>query len=245
MAKRQTAAFAASRETLLAQAALKLLATRTWGTITLASIARAAKTPLQETIALAPSKTAVLDFILRMFVRETAKNHTAEQASGETRERLFDVAMTWFDAQQPHAAALKKLYRTLPFDPASLFPLRAEILRVSGELLVLAEADFGFSARIQSAVFAVILMRAVAVWGGDDAEMGKTMAQLDGDLRRAERFLWPKAGKASVSPPSQKAKKRPATPTKPRIAVRGKKSKAAKREAESRRAGHRGGLSQA
>jgi len=207
MPKRRTAS-AANRETLLAQAALKLLEKQGWGTITLASIARAAKTPLPEAIALAPSKTAVLGFILRMFARETAKHHPAEQPSGESRERLFDVTMTWFDAQQPHAAALKKLYRALPYDPVSLLALRTEMLRVSGELLALAEADFGFSARIQSAVFTGILIRTVAVWGGDDAEMGKTMAQLDGDLRRAERFLWPKTANTSVSPASPKAKKR-------------------------------------
>jgi len=206
MPKRRTAS-TANRETVLAQAALKLLEKQAWGTITLASIARAAKTPLQETIAIAPSKTAVLGFILRMFARETAKQHTPEQPSGESRERLFDVTMTWFDAQQPHAVALKKLYRALPYDPGSLLALRNEMLRVSGELLVLAEADFGFSARIQSAVFTGILIRALAVWGGDDAEMGKTMARLDADLRRAERFLWPKAGNASVSPASPKPKK--------------------------------------
>jgi len=207
MPKRRIAS-AANRETLLAQAALKLLEKQAWGTITLASIARAAKTPLPEAIALAPSKTAVLGFILRMFARETAKHHLAGQPSGESRERLFDVTMTWFDAQQPHAAALKKLYRALPYDPVSLLALRTEMLRVSGELLALAEADFGFSARIQSAVFTGILIRAVAVWGGDDAEMGKTMAQLDGDLRRASRFLWPKTANSSVSPAPPKAKKR-------------------------------------
>jgi len=244
MPKRRTAS-TANRETLLAQAALKLLEKQAWGTITLASIARAAKTPLQETIALAPSKTAVLGFILLIFARETAKHHAAEQPSGASRERLFEVTMTWFDVQQPHAGALKKLYRALAYDPVSLLALRTEMLRVSGELLVLAEADFGFSARIQSAVFTGILIRAVAVWAGDDAQMGKTMARLDGDLRRAERFLWPKAGNASVSPASPKAKKRPGIRDPLRDGGPRKRGTAAKREAESRRAGRRGGLSRA
>jgi AcrR family transcriptional regulator len=226
MSKRQTAS-AVDRETLLAQAALKLLEKQAWGRITIASIARAAKLPLQETIALAPSKTAVVGIILRVFANETAKRHSAEPASREVRERVFDVIMTWFDVQQPHAAALKKLYRVVQYDPATLLALRADILRVSAELLVLAEADFGFSACIQSAMFVGILVRAVAVWRDDDAEMGKTMAQLDADLRRVERFLWPKPGTAGV-PPASKAKKSGRVPD--QVGDRGprKKSTAAK-----------------
>jgi AcrR family transcriptional regulator len=202
MPKRRTAS-GVDRETPLAQAALRLLEKQEWGRITLASIARAAKLPLQETIALAPSKTAVAGLVLRMFAHETAKRHSA--VSDDTRERLFDVTMTWFDGQQPHGVALKKLYRALQYDPASLLALRGEILETSGQLLALAEADFGFSARMQAAVFAGILVRAVASWRADDVAMGKTMAQLDGDLRRMERFLWPRS--RGVPPASPKARK--------------------------------------
>jgi hypothetical protein len=207
MPKRPTAS-GIDCEMLLAQAALKLLEKQEWGKITLASITRTAKLPLHETIALSPSKTAVAGLVLRMVAHETAKRHSAVSGSGDTGERLFDVTMTWFDVQQHHAAALKKLYRALQYDPASLLALRGEILETSGQLLAQAEADFGFSARMQAAVFAGVLVRAVAAWRDDDAEMGKTMARLDGDLRRVERFLWPKPGNAGVPPASPKARKR-------------------------------------
>jgi len=206
MPKRQNAS-GADRATLLAQAALRLLEKQEWGKITLASIARAAKLPLQETIALAPSKTTVAGLVLRMFAHETAKRHSEVSRSGDPRERMFDVTMTWFDSQQLHGVALKKLYRALQCDPASLLALHGEILAVSGELLAVAEADLGGSPRIQSAVVAGILVRAVAAWRSDDAEMGKTMAQLDGDLGRMERLLWPRPRKAGDAPASSKAKK--------------------------------------
>jgi hypothetical protein len=77
--------------------------------------------------------------------------------------------------------------------------MRGDVLQVSGEFLALAEADFGVSARLQAAIFAGILVRAVSAWRDDDEEMGKTMAQLDRDLRRLERLLWPKPPKPAKS----------------------------------------------
>jgi hypothetical protein len=116
--------------------------------------------------------------------------------AGDPRERLFDVTMTWFDVQQSHAKAMKRLYRALQFDPATLLAMRSDIVRIAGELLGLAEADFGLSPRIQAVVVAGVLVRAVSVWRDDDEEMGRTMAQLERDLRRAQRFLWPNPAKS-------------------------------------------------
>ena len=179
----------------LAQAALRLLAKEEWWQLTLTAIARSAKTPLRDVVAITPTKSAVSGLILRMLTHDTARRHNADSASTDPRERLFDVTMTWFDVQHAHAVALKNLYRAMQHDPAMLLALRGDVLDVSGELLALAEADFGLSAQLQAAVFAGVLVRAVVAWRDDDEEMGKTMAQLDGDLRRIERFLWPKPAK--------------------------------------------------
>jgi ubiquinone biosynthesis protein COQ9 len=193
----------ADSESVLAHATLKLLGKEDWPQLTLAAVARAARVSVPDALALAPSKIALPGLVLRLFCREAAQRHTAGSDSGSPRERLFDVTMTWFDVQQPHAPALKKFYRALQRDPATLLAMRGDVLQVSGELLALAEADFGFSARIQSAAFAGVLARAVRTWCDDDTEMGKTMAQLEGDLRRVERFLWPKPAK----PQSRKSRR--------------------------------------
>jgi hypothetical protein len=186
-------------ETQLASAALKLLVREEWRSLTLASVARAAKLRMPDVLGIIPSKTALPGMILRMLARETARRHRVDASSADPRERLFDVAMTWFDVQQPQASALKKLYRALQVDPATLLAIRGDVLHVSGEFLALAEADFGASARLQAAIFAGVLVRAVSAWRDDDEEMGRTMAQLDRDLRRLERLLWPKPSKPAKS----------------------------------------------
>lgn len=207
MPKRRTAS-KPDRESLLANAALKLLERQAWGEITLASAARSAKVSLTDVLSIVPSKSALPGFVLRALAREALRGHRPDAKSTDPGERLFDAAMSFFDVQQSHAAALKKLYRALPYDPPTLLSMRNDVLHVAGELLALAEADRGLSPQVQAAVFAGILIRAVSVWCEDDAEMGKTMVQLDSDLRRAHRFLWPKSGNADV-PPSPNAKKRP------------------------------------
>src|SRR5437773_10844184 len=87
----------------LTPAFLHVLARLKWADITLAAVARAAKLPLPEVLAIAPSKTALPGLLLRSLAKETTRRHMAEPASESPRERLFDVTMTWFDTQQSHA----------------------------------------------------------------------------------------------------------------------------------------------
>lgn len=195
MAKRRTTSDS-DRETRLAEAALRLLAKQEWEKLTLAAVARAAKLRLSDVLSVIPSKSALPRIVLRVLAKEAARQRRVDKRSGDPRERVFDATMSFFDVQERHAVALKALYRALPYDPPTLFGLRNAVLDLAGELLALAEADVGSSPGAQGTVFAGILIRAVFAWRGDDGEMGKTMAQLDRDLRRAERLLWPTPAKS-------------------------------------------------
>jgi AcrR family transcriptional regulator len=201
------------REALLALAAMRLLAKQDWPKLTLGAIARSAGLSLRDAIDVASSKAGIPGLILRMLALETANRYSQDSTSGEPRDRLFDVTMTFFDVQEAYRESLKKLYGALLYDPGTLLALRGEILSFSGELLALAEADFGLSTRMQSVIFAGVLIRATIAWREDDDQLGKTMAQLDGDLRRMQRLLWPP--KSGISPAS-------ATKTRTRDGRRGK-----------------------
>ena len=205
--QKQQANSGADRETQLAKSTLRLLENKAWGEITLSAVARAARLPLSDALSVVASKTSLPGSILRMLAKDTAHQYGAEAASAGPRERLFDASMTFFDVQERYAVALKKLYRALQFDLPTLAATRSDVLHVAGELLATAEADMGLSPSVQAAVFAAILLRAIWAWRDDDAEMGKTMARLDGDLRRAERFLWPKPAVAAA-PGASEARKR-------------------------------------
>jgi AcrR family transcriptional regulator len=192
-------------EARLALAAFKLLAQTGWRKMTLASVARAAKLPLPAALAIASSKPMLIGVVLRRIGAETVLQYRADEAAQSARERVFEVCMTWFEVLGSRKDAMRALHDGLRSDPLMLISVRREIVAACELLLALAEADWGRSPRLTATGVAGVLLRAVPVWLSDDDGMGKTMAQLDGDLRRLERFLWPLRG---VEKPDGKASRR-------------------------------------
>jgi AcrR family transcriptional regulator len=192
-------------QTRLADAAFRLLAEITWADLTLASVARAAKVPPAELLATAPSKAALLGIMLRQLSGELARRYRPDRESQSARDRTFDVCMTWFGLQQPRKKAMRALTNGLSRDPPALLSARREFVAAAEWILALGEADAGAALRVRAAILAGLIMRAMPVWLADDDEMGKTMAQLDRDLRRAENLLWRRsATKKKRRPTSRK-----------------------------------------
>ena len=187
------------------EATLRLLERSRWSELTLAAVGRAAKLSWSDVFDLAPSKSALVNVVLRRIAEETARAYRPDRASQSVRERLFDVCMTWFDAQQKKKRALRALYSGLRGDPLTLLSARGPILETAERMLALAEADAGMLAPARSACIAGILARATVAWLEDDKDMSRTMAQVDRDLRRVEGLFAltekPRQRKRRKSPP--------------------------------------------
>src|SRR5271167_2071107 len=91
----------------LADAALKLLARKAWRDLNLLEVAKAAKVPLAELQPLAGTKLALVGLILRRLGEETTRRYRPDKSSASPRERVFDVAMTWFDVLGSRKAAIR------------------------------------------------------------------------------------------------------------------------------------------
>ena len=65
----------------LADAALRLLKKQAWRDLSLADIARAAKVPMTELAAHAPSKPALIGLILRRLGRDVTRAYKADRGS--------------------------------------------------------------------------------------------------------------------------------------------------------------------
>ena len=178
-----------SPETRLADCALRQLAKKPWRDISLAGVARAAKVPLQELPLYAPAKPALIGLILRHLGRDVTAHYKPDRDGQSARDRLFDVAMAWFDAAARHKQALRALYKGLRADPFTLFDARGDIVAAGEWLMTLAEADKGPALALRATALAAVLARAIPVWLEDDADLAKTMARLDTDLRRGESVL--------------------------------------------------------
>ncbi|HTT84792.1 MAG TPA: hypothetical protein VMF67_15045 [Rhizomicrobium sp.] len=178
-------------EARIAAAAFRLLATESWNRMTLASVARAAKVSWGDMLRTAPSRAALISVLLRRAAVDTAKRYRPDRAAPSARERVFDAIMSWFEAQNARKEAVRALYGGLKQEPLTLLALRGDIVAAAEWLLALAEADAGAASSVRAACIGGIVAHAMPVWFTDDAHMGKTMAQLDRDLRRVEHFLWP------------------------------------------------------
>lgn len=177
----------ADLKTRLADAALKLLAKTPWPDLTLAAVAKSARVPLAELQTLAPSKPVLLGLILARIGAAVAARYEPEP--GSAHDRLFDVAMAWFDVLAPHKKAVRSLYEGLRRDPVTLIAARNAIGEAGSWLLTLAEADTGPGLPLRALGLAAALARAVPVWLDDGPDMARTMARLDTDLTRGDTLF--------------------------------------------------------
>ena len=177
-------------EARIAAAAFRLLAKEPWSRMTLASVARAAKLPWGDMLNVAPSRVALVGVLLRRAAADTAKHYRQDRAAQSPRERVFDAIMSWFETQNARKEAVRALYDGLKREPLTLLSLRSDFFASAEWLLALAEADTGTASAIRTACIGGLIAHALPIWLSDDANMGKTMAQVDRDLRRVERFLW-------------------------------------------------------
>jgi AcrR family transcriptional regulator len=191
-------------ETRIVTAAFRLLTREAWRDMTLASVARSAKVSWDEIFRTAPSRAALAGAMLRRTAADTAKYYKPERTSRSERERVFDVIMSWFDAQAGRKEAIRALYIGLKQEPLMLLALRNDVIAGGEWLLALAEVDAGPTAQVRAIGIGGIVARALPVWLSDDEAMGKTMAQIDGDLRRIERLL----GGAEKSKPQKKKRRK-------------------------------------
>lgn len=168
----------------LAESALRLLAKSSWQDLTLAAVARSAKVPLSSVRAHAPSKPALVGLILQRTADQASARYKKDRSAGTARDRIFDVVLTWIEVLAPRKAAIKSLYDGLWRDPLVLAGTRSELLAHAEWLLAVAEADTGRFVSVKVAALTVVLVRALSVWFDDDKQLTRTMAQIDGDLRR-------------------------------------------------------------
>lgn len=178
----------ASPNQRLADALLRQAAKKSWNEIALLDVARAARVPVGDLQTLAPDKFALIPLALQRLGEQVAKQYRASGAESGVRERLFDIAMAWFDTLAPHKAAMRSLYLGLR-DPFSLLALRRAFQDAAAWLLTLARADDSRFIGLRAAGLALIMGRAIPVWLEDEGDLAKTMAQIDGDLARAAFLL--------------------------------------------------------
>ncbi|MGF1610167.1 MAG: TetR family transcriptional regulator [Kiloniellales bacterium] len=169
-------------------AALALAAEQGWRDLSLADIAAAAKLPLSKVHPVYSSKAAVLAGFLRR-VDAAVLAEPAEE--GSARDRLFDVLMRRFDALQPHREALANIAHDELRAPLGALCSLCALRRSMALMLETAGLDStGLRGALRVKGLSAAYLASFRVWLRDDSpDMARTMAALDGYLRRIEGLI--------------------------------------------------------
>ena len=169
-------------------AALALAAERGWRCVSIPDIAAAAKAPLVETLLTFPSKGAVVNAIFKRTDARVLATAAAGETGDSTRDNLFNVLMQRFDTLQQDRQGISSIVSASLCDP--LAPLCYGPRLMCSMALMLETAGLSSSGPgnfLRAKGLAVVYVIAFRVWLLDDSpDMTKTMASLDGGLKRVE-----------------------------------------------------------
>jgi len=179
-----------SRRTKIIRTTLRLAETKGWRNLSLFEIAGEAKVPLADVHKEFRSKSG----ILRAFASATDEavlRQAEPDAEEPARDRLFEVLMTRFELLAPYRAALSRIYEDFRLSPAEASRFTGLVLQSQYWMLNAAGIQLGPPyGPIRVPGLAAVYARVVPIWlKDDDAGLARTMAALDRELRRGERWL--------------------------------------------------------
>jgi AcrR family transcriptional regulator len=186
-----TAEAPTNKRKAVVDALMDLATKRPWDEIEIKDIAQAAGLSLAEFRDLFPSKGAVLGGFSREIDRKVLEGTTDDLAGEPARERIFDVLMRRFDAMEPYKEALRRIMRSVQYEPMTLAALHQVSVNSMRFMLAAAgintEGPLG-SLKLQGAV--IVYSNTMRTWlNDDDPTLARTMARLDRELRRGERVM--------------------------------------------------------
>ncbi|HMB09771.1 TetR/AcrR family transcriptional regulator [Saliniramus sp.] len=175
----------------IVEATMALAAERPWDDIELGDIAEAAGITLADLRESFPSKGAVLGGFARKIDMAVLAGNSDDLIGEPARERLFDVYMRYLDALAPYKVALRRIAVAVRREPLTLAALNQVALNSHRYMLAAAHIpteDALGPIKLQGSV--LTMARVLETWLEDDApELAQTMARLDRELGRAERFM--------------------------------------------------------
>ena len=170
--------------------AMQLAAKRGWERVALRDVAKAANVPLAALYARFPGKARLLAaFSERVDSAVLAEHDPADTAGEPARDRLFDVLMLRLDHLQPYRTAIRSILQCEQRDPALALGGLRRLRRSMTWMLEAADLTTGgVRGEMRVTGLCAIYIATLRVWVDDDStDMAKTMAALDGYLRRIER----------------------------------------------------------
>lgn len=172
----------------LLRAAFALIGEEGWRGFSFETLARRTGVSRVEIYRQFRSRDALLSAIGRQADEAMLAVDEAELAGLPPRDRVFELLMRRLEALAPYRAGLARLARDARSDPCMVL---LTACRLERSLVWLQEVAglrcHGLRARLARRALGLAYVRTVRVWFEDEgADLGKTMAELDKQLRRVQ-----------------------------------------------------------
>jgi AcrR family transcriptional regulator len=174
----------------IVEAFMTLLAEQPIERIGLAEIAEGAGVTLAELRGEFGSPLAVLAAHVKELDRKVLAEIDPDMEEESPRERLFDVLMRRIELLSPHKEAIRSLLRSARRDPPLALALNTMAVRSQQWMLTAAGINAsGPKGMVRAQGLALLFANVLRTWVDDDDDDGsRTLAALDRDLARGQRF---------------------------------------------------------
>jgi AcrR family transcriptional regulator len=172
------------------EAFMALLAEQPFEKIGLADIAERAGVSLADLRGEFGSSMAILAAHVKELDRQVLAGSDPDMNEESPRERLFDVLMRRLEMLAPHKEAVRSLMRSARRDPPLALALNAMTVRSQQWMLTAAGINAsGPKGMVRSQGLALLFANVLRTWVDDDDDQTKTLASLDSQLARGQRFV--------------------------------------------------------
>ncbi len=168
---------------------LALAAERRWDEVTLEALAERAGVTLSALRAAYAGRLEILADFVRRIDERVLSAIDPDMAEEAPRERLFDVLFSRFEALGAYRPAIRNLGAAARRDPLLALELNRMVTTSMAWMLTAAGIPAtGAGGLVRAQGLALVWARVMRVWlDDDDPGLARTMAELDKQLRQAER----------------------------------------------------------
>jgi AcrR family transcriptional regulator len=197
---------ALSPQDKLVQTAFTLIERDGWAGLSMLGLAKAAKIKVADLYRLAPDKGALLSLVLAALDRDIVERLTEQDARAPLRDRVFDAVLNAFEAMGPRKPVMRVLFHDLRRDPSAWAAAWRGLRQTSAWVAESAGVDTkGFAGAVRLRGLSLLLADTTPVWLDDGDDLGRTMAHVDGRLRRLEKAfsIFQRADKTNAAPETE------------------------------------------
>ena len=168
---------------------MALLGEHPFERIGLSEIAEQAAVSLADLRGEFSSKLAILAAEVKDLDRRVLSETAADMEEEPPRERLFDVLMRRLELLAAHKDAVRSLMRSARRDPPLALALNSMAVRSQQWMLTAAGISAsGPKGMVRAQGLALLFARVLRTWVDDDDDNTRTLAALDRELGRGQRF---------------------------------------------------------